>query len=448
MTLVLDQDLRIVKANRSFYEFFKVSSHETIGKLIYELGNQQWDIPKLRELLKTVLPGKETFDNYEVEHEFSIIGKRIMLLNARQIERAFGKEKIILLAIEDVTERMQLEELLTESEERYRRLFETADDGILLLDKRDGNITHANPAIQGMLMYTKDECIGKKLKDIGFLLAGDDIQDIMQELNKCGIVNYDDVAVQTKAGLTVYTDIYMVDRSMLVQCNIRDITEHKRVTEALRESEKKFRTITENSADAIFIADQQGNYVYVNQAASDLLGYPLDKFMTMNIADLSSPDEIKQDIEEYQKLQSEGRLYTEKSLRKADGTFVHVDLNSVLLPNGLTYGSCRDITERKQAEKQIKKDLNEKEILLQELYHRTKNNMQVICSMLRLKSSTLADQGIRELFKEIETRIHSMALVHQILIRSKDLSHLDLKDYFDFSLTVDRRSTLISHCFC
>ena len=102
--IVLDQDLKVVTASRSFYDFFKVNPDETIGTLIYDLGNQQWNIPKLKELLETILPEKASFENYEVEHNFPTIGKRIMLLNARQIERAFGKEKIILLAIEDITE--------------------------------------------------------------------------------------------------------------------------------------------------------------------------------------------------------------------------------------------------------------------------------------------------------------------------------------------------------
>jgi signal transduction histidine kinase/ActR/RegA family two-component response regulator len=75
-----------------------------VGQLIYDLGNKQWDIPKLLELLETILPQKATFDNYEVEHDFATIGKRTMLLNARQIQRGAGKERIILLAIEDITE--------------------------------------------------------------------------------------------------------------------------------------------------------------------------------------------------------------------------------------------------------------------------------------------------------------------------------------------------------
>jgi two-component system, cell cycle sensor histidine kinase PleC len=107
--IALDQDLRVVSVSRSFYDFFKVIPEDTVGQLIYDLGNKQWDIPKLRELLETILPQKTTFDNYEVEHDFATIGRRIMLLNARQIERSMGKERIILLAIEDITERKEIE---------------------------------------------------------------------------------------------------------------------------------------------------------------------------------------------------------------------------------------------------------------------------------------------------------------------------------------------------
>jgi len=103
--IALDHDLRVVTASRSFYKVFKVTPEETVGQLMYDLGNKQWDIPKLRELLETILPQKATFDDYEVEHDFADIGRRVMLLNARQIQRTSGKERIILLAIEDITER-------------------------------------------------------------------------------------------------------------------------------------------------------------------------------------------------------------------------------------------------------------------------------------------------------------------------------------------------------
>jgi two-component system CheB/CheR fusion protein len=120
--IALDQDLRVVSVSRSFYEFFKVKPEETVGQLIYDLGNKQWNIPKLRELLETILPQKTTFDNYEVEHDFATIGRRIMLLNARQIERVLGKERIILLAIEDITERKEIEKGLEKAHEELQEL--------------------------------------------------------------------------------------------------------------------------------------------------------------------------------------------------------------------------------------------------------------------------------------------------------------------------------------
>ena len=103
--IILYEDLSVALANRSFYQAFKVKPGETEGKLIYDLGNRQWDIPKLRELLEDILPKTTSFDNFEVEHDFLGIGKRIMLLNARKIDqKADNRIKLILIAIEDITE--------------------------------------------------------------------------------------------------------------------------------------------------------------------------------------------------------------------------------------------------------------------------------------------------------------------------------------------------------
>ncbi len=225
--LVLDKDMKVISASRNFYNMFSVNHDETIGSVLYDLGNKQWDIPKLRELLETIIPRETNFDNYEVEHVFDSIGRRVMLLNARQIQRASGKDRIILLAIEDITERKRLEDLLADSEERYRRLFETANDGIVLLEKREGTITHANPAFEKMFGYNVNEILGKHLQDIGICLEKSDFQIIMQKLRETGIINYDDVRIKTNFNLNIDTDIYLVDRASLVQCNIRDITQHK-----------------------------------------------------------------------------------------------------------------------------------------------------------------------------------------------------------------------------
>jgi transcriptional regulator with GAF, ATPase, and Fis domain len=114
--VVLDSDLKVVKANRSFYRTFNVKPDETEGILIYDLGNGQWNIPKLRELLEDILPQNSVFNDFEVEHNFETIGRKIMHLNARRIYRKSNQTQLILLAIEDVTEReyykRDLEELV------------------------------------------------------------------------------------------------------------------------------------------------------------------------------------------------------------------------------------------------------------------------------------------------------------------------------------------------
>ncbi len=119
--VVLDIDLKILSANRSFYNTFKVTPDETIGNFIYDLGNQQWDIPRLRTLFEEILPISTQFDNFEVEHNFPIIGRKIMLLNARRIYRKDIGMQMILLAIEDITERRQREEELKKLSEELAR---------------------------------------------------------------------------------------------------------------------------------------------------------------------------------------------------------------------------------------------------------------------------------------------------------------------------------------
>jgi len=231
--LVLDEDLKVMLANKYFYSTFKVTPGETLGTFIYDLGNKQWDIPILRELLEKILPEKGVVTNFEVFHDFPDIGRKTVLLNACQIHRKNIAVQLILVTGEDITRRKQLENSLADSEKIFRRLFESANDVIVLLEKREGIITHSNVATEKMLGYSEQECIGSKLQDIGVMLDTGDFHAIIETLKLSGIINYSDIIVTTKTGKCVNTDIYLVDRSSLVQCNIRDVTERKRVEEAL-----------------------------------------------------------------------------------------------------------------------------------------------------------------------------------------------------------------------
>jgi PAS domain S-box-containing protein len=122
--LVLDDNLRVISANDSFYKTFEVTSKETEGNCIFDLGNSQWDIPKLHELLEKIIPEKSFFADFEVEHVFPKIGSKIMLLNARQIHQRLKGANLILVAFEDITERKKAEEKMQESRDRMDRINE------------------------------------------------------------------------------------------------------------------------------------------------------------------------------------------------------------------------------------------------------------------------------------------------------------------------------------
>jgi chemotaxis protein methyltransferase CheR len=124
--LVLDSDLRVIAASRSFYRTFAVTPGKTEGQLVFELGDGQWDIPGLRTVLEDIIPKRRTVEAYEVEHEFPSIGRRVMLLNARRVFDEDGSASAILLAIEDVTRRRdadrEKDELLQQKEILLREM--------------------------------------------------------------------------------------------------------------------------------------------------------------------------------------------------------------------------------------------------------------------------------------------------------------------------------------
>ena len=283
--LILDENMRVLSANRSFFTIFKVDAAATIGALLYDLGNGQWDIPHLRVLLEDILPKNDTVDDYEIEHTFESIGLKTMLLNACKIREKNNDPPIILLAIEDITERKRLEELLKDSELQYRRIFETASDGIVLLEKREGRIIHANPAAGKMLGYSEEEYVGKMLQDIGVPLDMSDFPAIMQNLKKNGIINYDDVAVKTKSGSSIDTDIYLVDRAHLAQCNIRNITERKLANQDLRAAlekaygdETRLEGIIAAMGEGLSIQNTDFIILYQNKVLQDSTGNHIGEY--------------------------------------------------------------------------------------------------------------------------------------------------------------------------
>jgi len=178
--LVLDDKFRVVTANPSFYKAFEVSQKKTEGVSIYKLGNGQWNIPKLKTLLENVLPKKREFKGLEVEHDFPSIGKRVMLLNARQINHA----QLILLAVEDVTKEKRHEAQRESSENRFRSLIEKSADAIALVNAK-GRVSYASPSTESIIGYTQQEF--KKLSNPFKLVPKDErkiITKIFEDLLK------------------------------------------------------------------------------------------------------------------------------------------------------------------------------------------------------------------------------------------------------------------------
>ena len=156
--LVLDDELNVVSANHAFQELFQVSAAETIGAGVYELGNGQWDFPKLRELLAEVLPKNQQFSDIEIDHHFKTLGFRCMKINGRKLEREGSRASLILLAIEDITERKHSEGTASQ----LAAIVESSSDAISSIDL-DGIVTSWNPGAADLFGYEANEVIGKTL---------------------------------------------------------------------------------------------------------------------------------------------------------------------------------------------------------------------------------------------------------------------------------------------
>ncbi len=237
--LVLDADLRVRTANASFYRAFKVAKGATEGQFIYDLGDRQWDIPRLRTLLEEVLPKNQSIRDFAVVHEFPTLGRKVMLLNAQRVSTVSGLPDMILLAIEDTTMKANASVALGISELRYRRLFETAKDGILILDAVSGRIIDANPYMTELLGYSHAEFLGQELWQIGLFSDKAQNESAYRELQTVGYLRYEHLPLQTTHGKRVevefVSNVYSVDDLRVVQCNIRDISDRSRLERQTQE---------------------------------------------------------------------------------------------------------------------------------------------------------------------------------------------------------------------
>ena len=215
---------------------------------------------------------------------------------------------------------------------------------------------------------------------------------------------------------------------------VQDITARWRAEEALRGSEEKLRTFFESANDAIFMLDLEGNFIDVNKAAHERLGYSREEMLSMNLAHLDSPDFAAKVPERIRQVVTQGQVVFEAAHMRKDGSVMPVEVNSRAIDlrgKQVIFSVIRDITERKAADGKINSALAEKETLLKEIHHRVKNNLQIVSSMLHLQSGYIKGDEAKGLFEESKKRIDAMSLIHEKLYRSKDLARVDFREYVD-----------------
>jgi PAS domain S-box-containing protein len=253
--VVLDADLRVRSANTSFYRTFRLTPGEAEGRALYELGDREWDIPGLRKLLEQILPAKKALEGFRVDREFAHIGRKALRLNARQLSRGGAGPGMILLAVEDVTERTRAEERLRAEQAKLRRqlsltqtITDRAAEALYLLDA-EGRVTFMNPAAEEMFGWTRGEIGDRTLCDVIHHRPADGspLPD-EGERGECPLVR----VFTSGAGLHNHEDVfYRKDGTAVpVYCSnaavradgrttgavliVRDITEKKQLEEALR----------------------------------------------------------------------------------------------------------------------------------------------------------------------------------------------------------------------
>jgi len=232
--VVLDGGLCVQRATAGFYRTFLLNREETEGRRFYELGSGQWNVPTLRNLLEDILPRNTSFEDFEVENSFPKIGFRSMRLNARRIRRNGDGGALILIAIDDVTDRREAAEI------RYRRLFETAKDGILEMDGDSGDILDANPFFLQLTQSTRAELIGKQLLETGVFDDDPRLRDIRGETWRKDTVRFDGINLRARDGRRYHAELicnrYLVADENVIQCNVRDVTARKQAEDELRRS--------------------------------------------------------------------------------------------------------------------------------------------------------------------------------------------------------------------
>jgi PAS domain S-box-containing protein len=361
--ICIEQDGVIRYANARLAQMGGYTVEELIGAPVFDFFMPD-ELPEVRDRYQRRMAGEDIPTIYETALKHKDGHWFAVEINAGIVN--YQGKPCDLVIIRDITERKQAEETLRESEERFRRVVETMEVGLGAIDE-NGVLTYVNEYLARMLGYSIDEMIGRSTLDFYYDEQSRKEQEKIFKKRKTGMrdpASYE-VTWRRKDGQKVYsilspTPMFDADGHYTGSFAIHtDITERKRMEEALRESEEKFRTFMETASDLMHISDKDLNFTYVNQAMARSLGYSKEEMIGMNISQIIKKEvaqnDLKRNIEE---LAKKGELSFESVRVAKDGTEIHGELKTVAIfdNDGMfsgTRGVFRDITERKQAEERL-----------------------------------------------------------------------------------------------
>ncbi len=215
-----------------------------------------------------------------------------------------------------------------------------------------------------------------------------------------------------------------------------EISQRQRIEAALRESEQRFRSAFHQAAVGIAHVAIDGRWLLVNQRLCDILGYTLEELQLLTFQNITHPEDLEADLKYVEQILADSiqTFSMEKRYFRKDNSIVWANLTVSLMreSNGepkYFIAVIEDISDRKHSQEQIKASLLEKEVLLKEIYHRVKNNLQVISSLLNLQSAYIQDQHDLVIFQQSQQRIASIALIHEKLYQSQDLARINFQEY-------------------